>query len=159
MSRHAPVVTPSGALERILAALTTASDERPPLALGWATVELDRAAEELGAELGIVAAAFLPAADSVVLGARCRVAYGVLPGGQPLAILEPRTEGRLAGRLARLGEGPAAIWARAGGTRLGRRQPAPAQPGPFGPERLLSGGPAQGPYSLLIEDEPSTIDG
>ena len=152
-------MTPAGPLERILAVLATASDERPPLALGWATVELDRAATELAAELGTVAAAFLPAADSVALGARCRVAYGVLPGGQPLAILEPRTEGRLAGRLARVGEGPAAIWSRAPAIRLGRRHPGPAQPGPFGPERLLSGGPAQGPYLLLIEDEPSTILG
>jgi hypothetical protein len=150
---------PSGALERILAVLAAAPEDHPTLALGWATVELDRAATELAAELGTVAAAFLPAADSVVLGARCRVAYGVLPGGQPLAILEPRTEGRLAGRLARVGEGPAAIWSRAAGARIGRRQPGSAQPGPFGPEQLLSGGPAQGPYSLLIEDEPSTIVG
>jgi hypothetical protein len=152
-------VTPSGTLERIEAALAAASEDRPALALGWATVELDRAAAELAAELGTVAAAFVPAADSVVLGARCRVAYGVLSGGRPLAILEPRTEGRLAGRLARLGEGPAAIWSRAAEARLGRRQPASAQPGPFGPERLLSGGPLQGPFSLLIEGEPGTIDG
>ena len=152
-------MTTSDALDQILATLETASEGRPALALGWATVELDRAAAELATELGTVAAAFLPAADSVVLGARCRVAYGVLPEGRPLAILEPRTEGRLAGRLARLGEGPAAIWSRAAGPRLGRRQPGSAQPGPFGPERLLSGGPAQGPYSLLIEGEPGTIDG
>ena len=152
-------MTPSGALERILVALATAPDDRPTLALGWATVELDRAAAELAAELGTVAAAFVPAADSVVLGAGCRVAYGVLPGGRPLAILEPRTEGRLAGRLARLGEGPAAIWSRATAVLPDRRQPASAQPGPFGPERLLSGGPVQGPYSLLIETEPGTIDG
>ena len=152
-------MTPPGALARIEATLATAFDELPPLALGWATVELDRAAAELAAELGTVPAAFLPASDSVVLGARCRVAYGVLPEGRPLAIMEPRTEGRLAGRLARLGEGPVAIWSRAGETRLRSRQPGSAQPGPFGPERLLSGGPAQGPYALLIEGEPGTIDG
>jgi hypothetical protein len=148
-----------GPLQRIVDALAAGSDEPPPMAVGWATVDLDRAAAELAGELGIVAAAFLPAADSIVLGARCRVAYGVLAGGQPLAILEPRTEGRLAGRLARLGEGPAATWSRAVGARLGGRQPASAQPGPFGFERLLSGGPAQGPYSLLIEDDPGTIHG
>jgi hypothetical protein len=152
------LVTGEGALERILAALVAAPGEHEPLALGWATVDFDRAAAELATELGIRVAAFLPAADSVALGARCRVAYGVLAGGQPLAILEPRTEGRLAGRLARVGEGPAATWSRAAGARLGRRRPASAQAGPFGPERLLSGGPAQGPYSLLIEDWPSTID-
>jgi hypothetical protein len=152
---------PAGVLERIVATLAAAPDEPPPIALGWATVDLDRAASELAAELGFAARAFLPAADCVVLGARCRVAYGVLPGGQPLAILEPLTEGRLAGRLARLGEGPAAIWSRsapAGRSVRGRGEPtASARPGPFGPERLQSGGPAQGPYSILIADEPSTI--
>jgi hypothetical protein len=152
-------VTGPDALARILGALATETGEQAPIAIGWATVDLHRAAAELAAELGISVAAFLPAADSVVLGARCSVAYAVLPRGQPLAILEPRTEGRLAGRLARVGEGPAATWSRAVGTRLGRRQAAAAQPGPFGSERLLSGGPAQGPYTLLIEDEPGTIHG
>lgn len=144
------------AIDRILDTLAAASPERPSLAVGWATVELDRAASELAAELGIVAAAFLPAADSVALGARCRVAYGVLPGGRPLAILEPRTEGPLAGSLARVGEGPAAVWTRSTAASPGGGT-ASARPGPFGPERLLRGLPADGLYSLLIEDETSTI--
>jgi len=147
-------VTSSGALERIVAALAAAPGE--PIALGWATVELDRAASELAAELGISRAAFLPAVDSIVLGARCRVAYEVLPGGQPLAILEPRTEGRLAALLARRGEGPAATWTRSAGPSAGRR--GPAYPGPFGFERLEDDGPAYGPYPLLVEDETGTID-
>lgn len=153
---------PAGALERILGALAEASGGHRPVALGWATVDLDRAAAEVAAELGITVGIFVPVPDSIVLGARCRVAPGVLPGSLSVAILEPLTEGRLAGRLARLGEGPAAIWSRsaqAGPSRLGRRHPGSVQPGPFGPERLMSGGPAQGPYSLLIEDEPSTILG
>ena len=149
------MVTGSGALERILAALAAAPGE--PLALGWATVELERAASELAAELGISAAAFLPASDSFVLGARCRVAYGVLPAGEPLAILEPQTEGRLAGALARRGEGPAATWTRPAHPTPGRH--GPAFPGPFGPERLLPGGAAQGPFALLLEGDPSTIGG
>jgi hypothetical protein len=145
-----------GALERITEALAGASGDHPPLAVGWATVELDRAAADLAAGLGISARAFLPAADSIVLGARCRVAYGVLPEGRPLAILEPRTEGRLAAFLARLGEGPAATWSRSDEHEPARRT---AHPGPFGPERLLPGSPANGRYSLLIEDWPGTIDG
>ena len=148
-------MTGSGALERILGALEAAPGQ--PLALGWATVELERAASELARELGFSAAAFLPASDSILLGARCRVAYGVLPDGRPLAILEPRTEGRLAGSLARRGEGPAATWTRPADPTPGRRR-GPAYPGPFGPERLLPDSPAHGPYALLIEGEPSTID-
>ena len=149
-------MTPSGALERIVAALAIASDERPPLALGWATVELDRAAAELAAELGTVPGAFLPASDSVVLGARCRVAYGVLPGGRPLAILEPRTEGRLAAALARQGEGPWVTWARSA-VKIGRGPSRSRRPGPFGPEHMYPGTPTDGPFLLLIGDGPGTI--
>ena len=150
-------MTASSAFDRILGVLGDASREHHPIAIGWATVDRDRAAAELAAELGTSAAAFLPAADSTVLGARCRVAYGVLPDGQPLAILEPATEGRLAALLARLGEGPAATWSRSWESGHDRRASA-ARPGPFGFERLEPG-PAQGPFSLLIEDGPSTIHG
>lgn len=155
MSRHAPLVTGS-ALDRILAALSTAPGQPHPLALGWATVDLDRAAAELATELGIEAAAFLPAANSVVLGARCRVAFGVLPGGAPLAILEPRTEGRLAAALARHGEGPSVTWARSP-VKIGRGSSRTRRPGPFGPERLDAVAPTDGPFLLLIGDGPGTI--
>lgn len=147
----------AGALERIRAAIAAAPMDRPALAIGWATVELDRAVADLAIELGTVPAAFLPAADSVALGACCRVAYGVLPGDRPLAILEPRTEGRLAAFLARGGEGPAATWSR--GTDPGEPGARAAdRPGPFGPERLLPGEPVNGPFSLLIVGDPGTID-
>jgi hypothetical protein len=150
-------VTASSALDRIMGALAgLPGEEWAPVAIGWATVELERAASELAAELRIAAAAFLPAADSVILGARCVVAYGVLADGQPLAILEPRTEGRLAALLARRGEGPAATWARSEGSASERRT-GTASPGPFGFERLASGWPAHGHYRLLIEDGPGTI--
>ena len=143
------------ALDRILGALGAAPGPHPPIALGWATVELDRAAAELAAELGLVAGAFVPAADSIVLGARCHMVDGVLPGGTRLAILEPRTEGRLAAALARHGEGPLVAWARSSDAPT--RRPATVRHGPFGPERLQPGGPPQGPFLLLIEDEPGTI--
>ena len=144
------------ALDRIAAAMAAqAGGPHRPIAVGWATVELDRAAAELAAELGFEAAAFLPAADSVVLGARCRVAYGVLPGGAPLAILEPRTEGLLAAALARHDEGPVVTWARSAQPPSGRH--LTLRPGPFGPERLEPGGPTHGPFLLLIEGEPGTI--
>lgn len=134
----------------------------PPAALGWATVELDRAVRELGDTLGIRPERFAASADSRFLGARCRVAQAALPGRAALVVLEPATEGRLAATLARYGEGPAVIWlavadlahavdvARAAGiaTSAGRD-------GPFGVERLL-GGPIHGPHRLLV-GPPSTI--
>jgi hypothetical protein len=150
-------VTAPRALDRIMGALTgPVGEDWAPLAVGWASVDLERAASELAAELGIAVAAFLPAADSVVLGARCVIAHGVLADGQPLAILEPRTEGRLAALLARRGEGPAATWARSAASTAGGRT-GTASPGPFGFERLASGWPAHGVYRLLIEDGPGTI--
>ena len=146
----------TGALERLLAALAPATGEPAPLAIGWATVEIDRAARELATELDTVPAAFLPAAGSLLLGARCRVAYGVLPGGMPLAILEPITEGRLAAFLARNDEGPAATWSRPTEAAHGRDRTS-IRPGPFGFERLAPGRPGHGPFRLLIEGEPGTI--
>jgi hypothetical protein len=151
-------VTSSDALERVRATIGPSSDDRPVLAIGWATVDLDRAVADLALQLGTVPAAFLPAADSVVLGARCRVGYGVLPGDRPLAIVEPRTEGRLAAFLARVGEGPAVTWSRAPSPGKPDAH-GPARPGPFGPERLVSGDPVHGPFSLLIVGQPGTIDG
>lgn len=143
------------AQDRILGALAAAPSHDRPIALGWATVDLDRAAADLAAALGLTVAAFHPANDSIVLGARCRVAEGVLAGGMPLAILEPATEGLLAAALARHGEGPSVTWAQSSDAPT-RRQ-ASLRPGPFGPERLQTGGPPQGPFLLLIEDEPGTI--
>jgi hypothetical protein len=143
------------ALDRVLGALATASGGPRPIALGWATVDLDRAAAELAMELGLAVTAFLPAPDSIVLGARCRVAGGALPGGVALAIVEPATEGILAAALARHGEGPSVTWVRS--SHAPSRSAASTRTGPFGPERLKPGGPAQGPFLLLIGDEPGTI--
>ena len=68
------------------------------------------------------------------------------PAARPLAILEPSTEGRLAAlaRAPRRGPGGRP------GTRRGRSHAASGaadrpDPGPFGPERLVAGGPAHGP--------------
>ena len=80
--------------------------------LGWATVELDRAADELGMWLGEAPDPGAPDAADPLLGARARVRdAGGLPGDAVL-LLEPSTEGRLAASLARDGEGPAALYLR-----------------------------------------------
>jgi hypothetical protein len=138
------------------------------VALGWATVELDRASTELGRELGITPDRFVVAPDTRILGACCRVATAVLPDGSSLAILEPATEGRLAATLARFGEGPVAIWLAATSGRAadaeGRSPDAPGvtiatsaeRDGPFGVERLVLGGPSHGPHRLLV-GSPGTI--
>ena len=80
------------------------------VAIGWATVELDRATAELGLDLGLAPDMFIPADPSVALGAECRLASGVLADGRSLAVLEPATEGPLAAALARWGEGPRVVW-------------------------------------------------
>ena len=133
-----------------------------PLAIGWATVELDRAVAELGAALRLPADRFVDAPASVALGARCLVAAGVLTGGIALLLLEPNTEGRLAATLARHDEGPAAVWLAVEDpaeavASLGRggHPVSPPQAGPYGGERLVDG-PRYGPHLLVVEG-PGTI--
>jgi hypothetical protein len=137
-----------------------------PVAIGWATVELERAAAELAEalDLGSGEEAFRAAPRSVALGCSCRVAPRVLPEGGSLVVLEPDTEGRLAGALARLGEGPAVAWLtpdepatapdalRAAGFRISAERD-----GPLGPERLVVGGPVDGWLLLLLDRAAGTI--
>jgi hypothetical protein len=156
--------SPVERLDAFLAAESLAPEVHGmPVAFGWATVELDRAVIELGTALHIPAGEFITADDDGLLGARCRVAMASLAGGQTLVVLEPSTEGRLAATLARVGEGPAAIWwavedlsaptaiARVAGAAL-----SPERTGPLGIERLLLGGPIHGPHRLLL-GPPGTI--
>ena len=171
-------MTPSDVVDRLFAfraaatgSLPAALVEKPsalvktPAALGWATVELDRAVRELGDALGIPPDRFTASADSRVLGARCRVADAALPGGAALVVLEPATEGRLAATLARVGEGPAAIWLAVADLTLARDVARAAGSatsaegdGPLGAERLIFGGPIHGPHRLLVRP-PGTIKG
>jgi len=122
------------------------------LGVGWATVDLDRAAAQLGAPPGRIA-------DDRLLGARCMV----VPGSPALLLLEPATEGRIAASLARWGEGPAVLYvgfAGSGATGLsmhleavrGRvgRLSAPAL-GPFGSAVAIAGGPPWGPHLVFTE--------
>jgi hypothetical protein len=126
-------------------------DAAGALAVGWATVELDRAARDLS-DLLRPGEVFHDAPSSEALGARCRVGSGAADGGVRIVLLEPETEGRLSATLARHGEGWVATWAAA---------PAPvprlsgARGGPFGTERLLLGGPVTGPHRLVVEAVPS----
>lgn len=133
------------------------------VALGWATVELDRASQELTEALDLAAGRFVPATSSSSLGARCLLAQDALEPDVAVILLEPSTEGRLAASLARHGEGPAAAWlevARPSTTAAGRGRAGVVssveRPGPLGAERLLLDGPIHGPHRLVV-GRPSTI--
>jgi GNAT superfamily N-acetyltransferase len=129
------------------------------VAVGWATVELDRAAVEL-AHLLVDGSGFDAAPSSAILGARCRVGPAAAEAGLRIVLLEPETEGLLAAALARFGEGWAAIWVpdRASGTIDVAKRDVPAvskalsaaRPGPFGPERLSTRGAPAGPRRLVV---------
>ena len=119
------------------------------LAIGWATVELDRAALEL-ATLVTRDPGFTDAASSEILGARCRVGRAVgIADGLIIILVEPDTEGRLAGFLARFGEGWVARW-EVGSSSPGRPDGS-LRPGPLGLERLADDADARGPFRLLVD--------
>lgn len=123
------------------------------LAVGWATVELDRAAGEL-APLLVPGTAFAEAAPSEHLGAWCRI--GRVREGAAAAdlviLLEPFTEGRMAATLARHDEGWHVTW-EAPGDAAGPSADlvrSVQRPGPLGPERLVPGGRTTGPHRLVV---------
>ncbi|HSL32309.1 MAG TPA: GNAT family N-acetyltransferase [Candidatus Limnocylindrales bacterium] len=121
-----------------------------PLARIRATVDAERAADELG-----LVPEGLP--DDPHLGAAVSLVRA--PGESPIALVEPITEGRLAATLARHGEGEVGAYleavdglvaARSAAVRAGVRVSRPAS-GPFGPSFLVLGGPAAGPHTILAE--------
>ena len=119
---------------------------------GWATVELDRAQEEVAGTLaGSEPATVERVADDRVLGARCRL---LRAGGRAVLLLEPSTEGRLAAALARRGEGFVVryLLADAGAAARARRAGftlTSAGHGPFGSERLVVTAPRSGPFLVI----------
>ncbi|MBA2299580.1 MAG: hypothetical protein H0W22_02285 [Chloroflexi bacterium] len=131
------------------------------LAVGWATVELERAARELS-HLLVPGSAFTDAPSSAILGARCRVGPAGEHTGLRIVLLEPETEGRLAATLARRGEGWSAMWEASGvvseppGPVTAPPRPAVSarRPGPLGRERLVPGAGPAAPHRLLV-DVPS----
>ena len=127
--------------------MTAADRGRPPVARGWATVDLDRALDDVARELR-ASTSFEPAPRSEVLGARC-LRGAATGGGGWIVLLEPDTEGRLTGFLARHGEGWAASW------QEGDPGSA-ATAGPLGPEAIEPGGPREGPFRLRVA--PATIE-
>lgn len=89
-------------LDALVRGLAGLRSDQPPrlLAVGWATVDLERSIEGLGLVGG-------PIVEEPLLGAR---ACPVEVGGVSVLVLEPTTEGRLAAALARRGEGVCALY-------------------------------------------------
>jgi hypothetical protein len=117
--------------------------QRPRLvAVGWATVDIERAAA------GWPAAALRPLPDDPHLGARVvRV-----DGADGIVLLEPVTEGRLAASLARFGEGPVVVYLRPPARDMGAAaiQLGEAAEGPFGRQALVGGRRAFGPHVVAV---------
>jgi hypothetical protein len=146
--------TPGGIYDRLF------RDAAPPprrvLARIWATVDRDRVVGELGLPVET-----LP--DDPHLGA----SVGLLrpPEADPIALLEPNTEGRLALTLARHGEGFVGEYVEApvgraqvvaAGVAAGIPLSRPAD-GPFGPSVLVLGGRTDGPHLVLVLRPAGTI--
>lgn len=137
-------------------ALFAAGTEPHVLAVIWATVDTERVLAGIGLE-----AIQLP--DDPLLGATVRL---VRPShGEPIALLEPRTEGRLSEWLARTGEGPARRYVVAPGGLVEASTRAAAAgivlsriaDGPFG-RSVLVGRAAAGPQVVLVDRPAGTID-
>jgi hypothetical protein len=141
----------------VLAALLPAGTEPLVLAAIWATVDAERALAGIGLQ-GIMLA------DDRLLGATVSLIRP--PVGEPIALLEPRTEGRLAATLAHNGEGPAGRYVVAAGGLADVEARATAagvglsreDDGPFGPSVLVLGGGTSGPHVILVDRPAGTID-
>ena len=124
----------------------------PIAAIGWATVEHERAMGQLDEALagapgapgatGVDAERWRPMPRDAALGASAQV-RGLGAGIPALVVLEPDSEGRLAASLARFGEGVAVVYL---GTLAA---------GGFGGGRLVRGGPAWGPHVVVLGDSLS----
>jgi hypothetical protein len=161
-------MTPDGALTAIVAEAAAIlaparrlrrrgePDRSTLLAIGWATVDTDRAEAELRATLALGGESSVTLPRDPHLGAHCR-RLPVDGDSPPILLLEPDTEGRLAASLARLGEGPVAAWLAPGFDDRGLVARAEAAGmilsslahGPLGAQRLVLGGPAHGPHLLI----------
>jgi hypothetical protein len=128
--------------------------ELRPVAVGWATVDLDRATHEYLAsgDTAVMAHGF----TDELLGARGRRSAPASTTG--VILLEPRTEGLLAAALARRDEGPAVLYLAPVHGELGQSLDRLATAGirtrrgdgPFGAAALVLGRPVAGPQLILV---------
>ena len=134
----------------------------PIAGIGWATVELERAAEEMDAAFhraGMPKPSWTPAERDELLGAAAWASREWWPtwgDEEPPAIvlLEPDTEGRLAAALARSGEGVATIYLATGdlgAPPVDRARVGTAGAGPLGSGRLVLARPTWGPHVVVLD--------
>jgi hypothetical protein len=154
-----------GDWDRLVAAgediLARATPENPALkgativAIGWATIEIERAERELEAAIGD-GGPWAAAPRDALLGARAAV-YRPIAVGHPLVVvLEADTEGRLAASLARHGEGVAATYVTAlPGTMLAAGAFGIPAGGPLGRGRRLARGGIGEPSIIVLDSQPS----
>ena len=124
------------------------------VAIGWATVEIERAERELETAIGD-SGSWAEAPRDALLGARAAV-YRSSAAERPLVVvLEPDTEGRLAASLARHGEGVAAAYVtvRAGAVLAAGAFGIPAG-GPLGRGRRLARGGIGEPSIIVLDTDP-----
>jgi hypothetical protein len=139
-----------------MAATALAGPDGHELATIWATVDLERALENVDG--GRDPDAKGEGTADVLLGARI-VLVPARDGGPTLALAEPTTEGRLAATLARHGEGPAGRYVAVPDGLVEARSRAAAaglavsrvEAGPFGPSMLVLVGSVSGPHLILCE--------
>lgn len=134
-----------------------AADMLELAAIGWATVELDRAAHSHPGRI------FRAGPPDTLLGAGSWISDD--PNGLVLALLEPSTEGLLGAHLARFDEGPAVLYLRLRRgsfaallvTLKGRGLRLRTGSGPFGPAVLVLDQAPRAPRALqLVVLEPGT---
>ena len=124
------------------------------LGIGWATIDAERAAADLGAHrIEALGRDDALGARAIRIGAFAtdenpEEDRSWLDGGPALVLLEPDTEGRIAATLAQFGEGPAALYL------VGPATPGRRAQGPFAGQRLIEGGPVEGPHLLLVDPDP-----
>jgi hypothetical protein len=138
----------------------------PIAGIGWATVELERAAADLDAafqRVGMPKPAWVSGTRDELLGAAAWISREWWPTGasdEPPAVvlLEPDTEGRLSAALARAGEGVAAIYLAPRADegdgarhRIDSRRVGRPSPGPLGSGRLVLARPSWGPHVIVLD--------
>jgi len=121
----------------------------PIVGVGWATVEAERAVDELASVLARDSAWVTEARDGL-LGAKVLRRDSAPANGPDLFVLEPDTEGRLAAFLARFGEGVGAVYleaARGEADRVVADRVVPVHPrwGPYAVVRSRGGRPGVPP--------------
>ena len=122
--------------------------------IGWATVELERAAAELWEAFGTAGLPdpeWEPALPDGLLGATAWVEHGDVER-PAIVLLEPDTESRLAATLARFGEGVAAVYLQpAGDQGVESSRVGTPSTGPLGTSRIVLAGPTWGPHVIVVE--------